>query len=53
MFLSLVFFGGVIAVVFAGAAITGSIMNVLATQFDELMPDRMVDLANFIEIPKL
>ena len=53
MFLSIVFFCGVIAVVFAGAAISGSIMKVLATQFDELMPDRMVDLAGFIELPKL
>lgn len=53
MFLSFVFFAGVIAVVFAGAAIAGSVMKVLATQFDELMPERMVDLAGFIELPKI
>ncbi len=40
-----------IAMLFGAYTLAHSIFNVLKEQFEELMPQRMVDLAGFVEVP--
>lgn len=40
------------ALLFGAYSLTQSVIHVLKEQFEELMPERMVDLAGFVEIPK-
>lgn len=52
MFLSVLFICGIVGFTFISAAVAAAVFNVLATQFDELMPDRMVEYSGFVEIPQ-